>query len=119
MTKKTVSHSPLLAVICLLVIALAPLAALLLPLPAASGSTGEQKLIVLLPGSISSLPQASIVFDSADARPVGQGAWPNLWLISTNTQDAASRLYRAGAHLVLAGDGLLAGCLNFRSLSSS
>ncbi len=105
-----------LAILCIAVIALLPLAALLLPSPLPAATQPAQRLIVLLPSSADSLPRAAAILDAATARPLGQGAWPNLWLVSSAEPEAASRLYTAGAHLVLAGDGLLAACLSFRSL---
>lgn len=106
-----------LAAACIAVIALLPLAALLLPATVpASPQAAAQRLIVLLPSSASDLPQAAALLDAAQARPLGQGAWSNLWLVAATAPDAATRLYAAGAHLVLAGDGLLAGCLSFTSL---
>lgn len=105
-----------LAAACIAVIALLPLAALLLPAvaPASPGSS-TQRLIVLLPGSAGDLPRAAALLDAAEARPLGQGAWPALWLVAAAPESVA-RLYQAGAHLVLAGDGLLAGCLSFTAL---
>lgn len=105
------------AALSILVIALLPLAALLLP-AAASSDAPMQRLIVLLPGDADTLPQAAAMLDAAQARPLGQGAWPNLWLVSVAMPDAPARLYQAGAYLVLAADGLLAGCLSFRPLPS-
>jgi len=107
------------AAVCIAVIAMLPLAALLLPspLPASAGAASAQRLIVLLPAAAHDLPQAAAVLDAAQARPLGQGAWPNLWLVSAAAPDASTRLYDAGAWLVLAGDGLLAGCFSFRPLS--
>lgn len=106
-----------LAILCIAVIALLPLAALLLPVPRqATAQVAAQRLIVLLPSAANTLPRAAAILDAAPARPLGQGAWPNLWLVATATPDAAARLYEAGASLVLAGDGLLAACLSFRSL---
>lgn len=105
-----------LAAACIAVIALLPLAALLLPaVVPASPQTAAQRLIVLLPSSASDLPQAAALLDAAQARPLGQGAWSGLWLVAATAPDAVTRLYSAGAHLVLAGDGLLAGCLSFAS----
>lgn len=108
-----------LAAACILLIALLPLAALLLPapLPASTGGA-SQRLIVLLPPIADDLPRAAALLDAAQARPLGQGAWPNLWLVAAASPDATTHLYQAGAWLVLAGDGLLAGCLSFRSLPS-
>lgn len=108
----------LLAAACILVIAVLPLAALLLPaiVPASAAKAEAQRLIVLLPGAIDDLPQAAALLDAAQARPLGQGAWPGLWLVAAAAPDATRKLYQAGAHLVLAGDGLLAGCLSFRPL---
>lgn len=106
------ANRSLLAAVCIVAIALLPLFALLLP---ASGAA-TQRLIVLLPAGVADLPRAAALLDAAQARPLGQGAWPNLWLVSAAVPDAATQLYAAGAYLVLAGDGLLAGCLSFRSL---
>jgi hypothetical protein len=105
----------LFAAVGIAVIALLPLIALLLPV-APSAAAVPQRLIVLLPAGAEALPQAAALLDAAQARPLGQGAWPGLWLVATAAPDATARLYEAGAHLVLAGDGLLAGCLSFRSL---
>lgn len=103
------------AVLGIAVIALLPLVALLLPSAPPTAAT-PQRLIVLLPVAASTLPQAAALLDAAAARPLGQGAWPNLWLVAATAEQAPTQLYRAGAHLVLAGDGLLASCLGFRSL---
>lgn len=108
----------LFAVLGIAMIALLPLVALLLP-SAAPSAAPSQRLIVLLPEAAVTLPQAAALLDAAEARPLGQGAWSRLWLVSSSLPDAATRLYDAGAHLVLAGDGLLAGCLAFRSLPSA
>lgn len=106
-----------LAAACIAVIALLPLAALLLPAAVpASPQAATQRLIVLLPTSATDLPQVAALLDAAEARPLGQGAWSGLWLVAADTPDAVARLYAAGAHLVLAGDGLLAGCLPFTAL---
>ncbi len=102
-----------LAALCIAVIALLPLAALLLP---AAGARGGQRLIVLLPADAGDLARAATILDAAEARPLGQGAWPQLWLVAAAAPDAPALLYHAGAQLVLAGDGLLASCLSFRSL---
>lgn len=102
-----------LAVVCIVLIMLLPLAALLLP---AADAQGGQRLIVLLPVDAGDLARAAKILDAAAARPLGQGAWPHLWLVATNAPDAPAMLYHAGAHLVLAGDGVLASCLSFRSL---
>jgi len=110
----TTSHSRL-ALGSILLIALLPLLTLL---PPASGPAPEgdapQRLIVLLPAGAGNLPRAAALLDAAQARPLGQGRLPNLWLVSAAAPDAATQLYAAGARLVLAGDGLLAGCLSFR-----
>jgi hypothetical protein len=102
-----------LAVFCIVLIMLLPLAALLLP---AAGAQGGQRLIVLLPARAGDLAQAATILDAAAARPLGQGAWPHLWLVAAGAPDAPALLYHAGAYLVLAGDGVLASCLSFRSL---
>ena len=115
MPVSTTQNRKLLAAACILVIALLPLFALLLPATPAAGAP-QQRLIVWLPSGANDLPQAAAMLDAVDARPLGQGAWPQLWLVAASAPDAASRLYDAGAYLVLAGDGLLAGCLSFRSL---
>lgn len=103
------------AVFGIAAIAILPLLALLLPSAPSqdAGQVRAARLIVLLPGAAASLPQAVALLDRADARPLGQGAWPNLWLVASSDPTAVSHLYAAGARLVLAGDGLLAGCLGF------
>lgn len=115
MTPGTASTSRrnLAAILGIAVIAILPLLALLLPQGARNADTAQAKLIVLLPGTATTLPQAAALLDHADARPLGQGAWANLWLVASRDPDAAAQLYAAGAHLVLAGDGILAGCLGF------
>ncbi len=102
-----------LAVFCIGLIVLLPLIALLLP---AASARGGQRLIVLLPPGAGDLARAATILDAAAARPLGQGAWPHLWLVATAAPDASALLYQAGAYLVLAGDGVLASCLSFRSL---
>ena len=96
-------------------IALLPLAMLALPAVAPAGH--PQRLIVLLPGDGGDLSRAAGRLDAAAARPLEQSRWPQLWLVASPQADAASRLYAAGAWLVLDGNGLLAGCLGFRTLS--
>ncbi len=105
-----------LAVFCIVLIMLLPLAALLLPAASAQSGQGGQRLIVLLPAGAGDLARAATILDAAAARPLGQGAWPHLWLVTAAAPDAPALLYHAGAYLVLAGDGVLASCLSFRSL---
>lgn len=110
----SVSRRNLAALLGIAAIAILPLLALVLPQEARNAdATQAAKLIVLLPGAATTLPQAAAMLDHADARPLGQGAWANLWLVASRDPDAAAQLYAAGARLVLAGDGILAGCLGF------
>jgi hypothetical protein len=108
----SVARRNLAAILGIAVIAILPMLALVLPQGAHSaGAPQAVKLIVLLPSAATALPQAAVLLDRADARPLGQGAWPNLWLVASRDPDAVAQLYAAGARLVLAGDGILAGCL--------
>jgi hypothetical protein len=108
------SRRYLAAIFGIAAIAILPLLALVLPQGARTADAAQAaRLIVLLPGAATTLPQAAALLDRADARPLGQGAWANLWLVASRDPDAAAQLYAAGAHLVLAGDGILAGCLGF------
>jgi hypothetical protein len=113
MTKRAVptSRHGLAAALAIAAIAMLPILALLLPHGGGDGQAA--RLVVLLPPAAATLPQAASLLDGADARPLGQGAWPNLWLVASTDPAAVSRLYAAGARLVLAGDGVLAGCLGF------
>ncbi len=115
MSNSTRPRQARLAVLCILVIALLPLLTLLLPVATPTGM--PQTLIVLLPKGGDDLAQAARYLDAAAARPLGQGNWSGLWLVSSTETDAPRRLYAAGARLVLNGGGLLAGCLSFRPLS--
>lgn len=103
--------------LCILVIAVLPLLALVLPVAAPPGVA--QQLIVLLPNDGRDLGRAARYLDAAQARPLGQGRWSALWLVSSNDSDAASRLYGAGARLVLSGNHILASWLGFRLQSAS
>jgi len=108
---------PALTLPAILVIALLPLLALVLPAAAPPGA--PQQLIVLLPKGGNDLAQVARYLDAADAKPLGQGRWSALWLVSSTDSDAAGRLYAAGARLVLSGNHILAGCLGFRTQSQS
>lgn len=101
----------------ILLIALLPLLALVLPAAAPPGVS--QQLIVLLPKGSDDLARAARYLDAAQARPLGQGRWSALWLVSSDDSNAASRLYGAGARLVLSGNHILAGCLGFRPQAES
>lgn len=108
------SHRGRWALLGIFLIALLPLLFLLLPTAAPAGA--PQRLIVLLPGA-GDLAQAARLLDAASARPLGQGQWPDLWLVSSSDADATRLLYAAGARLVLDGNAILAGCLGFRAAS--
>lgn len=100
------------------VFALLPPLTLVLPGAAPAAGAAPQRLIVWLPQDrAADLPQAAAMLDAADARPLDEGSLAGLWLVAVRQPDARDRLYAAGARLVLSGDGLLAGCLGFRSVS--
>lgn len=106
------------AALAIALFALLPPLTLLLPGAAPAGGATPQRLIVWLPQrQAHDLASAAALLDAAAARPLDEGSLAGLWLVTTREADAASRLYAAGARLVLPGDGLLAGCLGLRSAS--
>lgn len=108
------------AVFAILLFALLPPLALVMPAVATAPDAGAAptRLIVWLPQDrAGDLAAASATLDAADARPLAESRLAGVWLVAVRDADAPDRLYAGGARLVLSGDGLLAGCLGFRFIS--